>query len=341
MGNSFPFLYSKTSIPPYEETYQHQIKHAIKNNTPLDDVLPVILVLSSPCEFKRRYTLMKEFIHRLLSDDSSTVQLYIVEMCYGDDQRFHITDSNNPHHLQLRTPVPLWHKENMINLGVHHLLPKDWKCFAWIDADIEFDSPSWSFDTLKLLNGSFDIVQLFSQAIDMDKHQNALRIVSSFGFQVEKNRPFCSNGSSPNYFHPGYAYAITREAYEKMGGLYEYGIVGSGDSILAFSILGKVRSCIKDEIHTTKQYQQSLFDFQKKVKGMRLGYVPTLIRHHFHGSKKNRRYTDRWKILVHHRYDPFLHLEKDDMGILFPSLQCPPEMIQQIKDYFYQRNDDE
>jgi hypothetical protein len=74
---------------------------------------------------------------------------------------------------------------------------------------------------------------------------------------------------------------------------------------------------------------------------MRLGYVPTLIRHHFHGSKKNRRYTDRWKILVDHRYDPFLHLKNDERGVLIPSPQCPPVMIQQIKDYFYQRNDDE
>jgi len=57
----------------------------------------------------------------------------------------------------------LWHKENMINLGVQKLLPPTWKAFAWIDADIEFDSPSWAIDTLKVLNGSCDNAILFRE----------------------------------------------------------------------------------------------------------------------------------------------------------------------------------
>jgi hypothetical protein len=90
--------------------------------------------------------------------------LYIVELAYGN-QSFQVTKSNNTRHLQIRTnTAPLWHKENMINMAVQHLLPDSWKAFAWIDADIEFDSSSWALDTLKILNGSKDIVQLFSHA---------------------------------------------------------------------------------------------------------------------------------------------------------------------------------
>jgi hypothetical protein len=37
--------------------------------------------------------------------------------------------------LQLRTDTPIWHKENMINLGVRRLLSDNYKAFAWIDAD--------------------------------------------------------------------------------------------------------------------------------------------------------------------------------------------------------------
>ena len=49
------------------------------------------------------------------------------------------TNANNKKHLQLNTNnIPLWHKENMINIGIRKLLPNNWKAVAWIDADIEF-----------------------------------------------------------------------------------------------------------------------------------------------------------------------------------------------------------
>lgn len=41
------------------------------------------------------------------------VKLYIVY----NNQSFKITEKNNKNHLQLRTDTPLWHKENMINIG--------------------------------------------------------------------------------------------------------------------------------------------------------------------------------------------------------------------------------
>lgn len=44
---------------------------------------------------------------------------------------------------------PLWHKDNMINLGVENLLPEDCKAFAWIDADLDFESHSWALDKLQ------------------------------------------------------------------------------------------------------------------------------------------------------------------------------------------------
>jgi len=70
----------------------------------------------------------------------------------------------------------------MVNLGVTKLLPNNWKAFAWIDADIEFESNSWAIDTLKILNGCKDIVQIFSHCIDMEKDESTTRFFSSFGY---------------------------------------------------------------------------------------------------------------------------------------------------------------
>ena len=144
----------------------NDIKCAILNNDPIETELNVILVISNPCLFSRRYILLKEFVKRI-NEEEEHVKLYIVELIYPN-QQFMVTDSCNKNHLQLKTDTPIWHKENMVRLGVHHLLPKNYKAFAWIDADIEFDSSSWALDTLKILNGSKDVVQLFSHCVDMD-----------------------------------------------------------------------------------------------------------------------------------------------------------------------------
>jgi hypothetical protein len=117
----------------------------------------------------------------------------------------------------------MWHKENMINLGVKYLLHSTYKAFAWIDADIEFDNNNWALDTLRILNGSKDIVQLFSHCVDMDKNEYTMKIFNSAGYQFHKSHIHCKSGV--NYWHPGYAWAITRKAYEKIKGLYDGAIL--------------------------------------------------------------------------------------------------------------------
>jgi nicotinic acid mononucleotide adenylyltransferase len=112
-------------------------------------------------------------------NEDDNVELYVVEMAYKQ-QKFIVTQSSNPKHLQIRSETPLWHKENMINLAVKKLLPKNYKAFAWIDADIEFESNTWSLDTLKILNGYKDVVQIFSHAVDMDKDETTLNFFNSF-----------------------------------------------------------------------------------------------------------------------------------------------------------------
>ena len=327
------------------EYKSHLIKEAILNNEPIEDKLHVIIVVSNPCLYARRYILAREFMKRMDCDETNII-LYVVEFAYGN-QKFIITDKNNKRHLQLRVTTPIWHKENMINCGVKALLPPKWKAFAWIDADIEFESTTWALDTLKVLNGSKDIVQLFSHALDMDKHKKTMTIFSSFGYQYSHNKTY--GGKGPEYWHPGFAWACTRKAYEKMGGIYEYGILGSADNIMALSLIGNGLKALDPK--STDGYKQTVIDFQNNVKNLRLGYIPGVIKHHFHGAKKNRKYTERWQILVKHLYDPLEHLNIDKTNVmsnnvnkyhvLLPSSKCPKELVSDIYHYFEERNEDE
>jgi hypothetical protein len=106
----------------------NDIKCAINNNEPIEEKLNVIIVISNPCLYAKRYILLKEFVKRI-EEEETHVNLFIVEMVYKE-QKFIITNKHNRNHLQLRTETPIWHKENMINLGVKHLLPTNYKAFA-------------------------------------------------------------------------------------------------------------------------------------------------------------------------------------------------------------------
>ena len=308
-------------------------KQAILNNDPIDDVLHVVAVISNPALFATRYILAKQFLHRMYQD--LHVVVYVVELAYGQ-QPFYITDPKNPRHLQLRTELPLWHKENMVNVGIRRLLPDNWKAAAWIDMDVEFENPTWALDTLKILNGYKDLVQVFSHCVDMDKDQSVMQIFNGFGYQYDKKQPYSKN--SVNFWHPGYGWAITRKAYERIGGLYEYAILGAGDNIMSLASLKRGQNGINSE--STDGYKKSVFYYESKIKMLRIGYIPGIIRHHYHGKKKDRKYGERWRILVDHLYDPLAHMTHDSNGSLIPTKSCPPEILRKIREYFYQRNED-
>ena len=314
---------------------ENDIKLAINNNNPIEDKLNVIIVISNPCLYAKRYILLKEFVKRI-EEEEVFVNLFIVEMIY-ENQKFMITDKKNKNHLQLKTDIPIWHKENMVNLAVIKLLPSNYKAFAWVDADIEFENNSWALDTLKILNGCKDVVQLFSHCVDMSADKSNLTIYNSYGYSFNKNKKYTSVGN--DYWHPGYAWAITRKAYEKIGGLYDKGVLGSGDSIMALSFINKCN--VMNNNNYNKDYNDSMLEYQIKASKLRLGYVPGVIRHYYHGSKKNRQYTERWKILMNHNFSPINHLTYDDKGILVPTNLFSSEFKEDIMNYFRERKEDE
>jgi len=312
------------------------MKDAISNNYPIEDKLNVIIVISNPCEYARRFILAKEFMARIEMEEIN-VRLFVVELCYSN-QKFRVTNMNNPNHLQLRTNTePIWHKESMINVAVEKLLPKNWRAMAWIDADVSFENHSWALDTLKILNGASDIVQLWSHCCDLDKNEMTMNMFNSFCYQYTKGKKYC--GSGINYWHPGFAWACTRKAYEKMGGIYDLGILGSSDNIMALAFIQNGLKGVNDE--STDGYKKTISTFQENVKGLRLGYTPGVIRHYFHGSKANRKYKERWQILVSHKYDPITFIKKNNDNLLIPSNICPKELLDDIEQYFKERNEDE
>eukprot|EP00952_Eustigmatos_sp_NYUAD-ZCMA_P001077 4701-Eustigmatos_ZCMA.PRE.1 len=108
---------------------------------------------------------------------------------------------------------------------------------------------------------------------------------------------------------------------------------------MAMAVTGRMLTIIDDG--TSPGFRESILAYEARARDLRLGYVPAVLVHHYHGSKERRRYTDRRHILIKHKYDPTLHLTKDASGILVPSDKCPNRLLADIKAYIQQRNEDE
>lgn len=320
---------SKKIIP----SKRYLINKALKSKNKIDDILHVVTVISNVCEFKRRWQLMHEFIERM--KEYENIKLYVVELAYGE-QEFKITEENNPNHLRLRTQHALWHKENMINVGIKKLLPKNWKAVAWIDGDIEFENINWVDDTLKLLT-EFDIIQLFNVCFDLDYNETPMSMWQSFGYKYCNGERF-KHQKGTNYWHSGYAWACTRNFYDIMGGLYEHGIIGSGDYIMTQGFVGNI-ACADGSLDN---YKKHIVNYTNNINSdIKIGYLPSNIKHFFHGSKKNRKYIERNQILIEHKYNPYHHLKYDSNGVIVPSENASDKFINDIKNYFFERNEDE
>lgn len=282
------------------------------------ELLNVVAVISNPVRFNSRYRLFKKFEEKMLK---SGVNLYVVETQQGD-RPFQVTDSFDRKHIQLRTYDELWIKENMINIGVSRL-PKDWEYVAWVDADVEFLRPDWAVETVQQLQ-TYMAVQMFETAIDLGPTGETLQVHHSFMSQYIKNgcRPPVGPGHygayapKKNFWHPGYAHAMRREAFDALGGVFDTAILGSGDHHYCTALINCVERSVPGDIN--EKYLNELLIYQQRAEKhikRDVGYVPGTILHHWHGKKKDRNYVGRWEILKRNNFDPDDDLKKDWQGL--------------------------
>jgi hypothetical protein len=141
--------------------------------------------------------------------------------------------------------------------------------------------------------------------------------------------------------HPGFAWACRREAWDEMGGLADLNILGAGDRITALALVGKAEYSLHPDC--TDAYKKWVMDYQDRLLHLvrkDVGYVKGTIVHHWHGKKKDRKYWDRWQILVKNKYDPFLDIRRDWQGLIQIDDYQKPQLRDDIRRYMAVRNED-
>jgi hypothetical protein len=321
-------------IPDHDDTKNIiSIKNDFENHNisyiTVKSKLYVIAVISNPARFQTRYKLFNEFCQRMRKEDN--IVLVTLELQQG--LRPFITDAA----IKLRTNYEIWYKENLINIAVQHL-PTHWKYMAWIDADVEFQNKNWVLDTIDQLQ-TYKIVQLFSHAIDLGIKKETLHVHTGFAYQYVNGETW-KEARYGNFWHPGYAWAITKEAYNDIGGLMEFPILGSADNHMSLSFIGMVSKSLNSQLH--ENYKMLAHIFQERCERhikRNIGFVHGTILHHFHGNKVDRKYQDRWKILIENKFDPLRDLKKD-CNNLWQLEDTKIKLRDDIIMYFRQRNED-
>lgn len=299
------------------------------------DKIHVVTVVTNPVRFNSRYNLYRKFVKYM--KESGVVHLWTVEIQNGE-RAFQVTKKNNSYNIQLRTEDELWVKENAINLAINRLTPKfkDWKYVAWIDADVEFTRKDWLYETLEELQNSH-WVQLFQNAVDLGPNNEILNTHNGFVYSYLNGKEY-----NPSYmsWHPGYAWAATRESLTGVGLLIDKAILGSADRHMCMSLIGKGEQSYNKDVHP--DYKDMVNSWQIRADQYikrDISYVKTGLMHFWHGKKKDRQYNDRWKVLVKNQYSPYRHVYQDWQGVMQLDLDAI-QLKEDIKKYFRSRLED-
>ena len=301
----------------------------------MSDILYCVTCISNPQRYKSRYDLYRNFANYIAKFPN--VILYTVELAFGG-RDFEITDSSNPCHIQVRSDQEIWHKENLLNIGISRL-PQEAKYVAWLDADISFTNPYWPEETIAQLQ-HYDFVQMFSSYADLGPDYQVLSFTDSFIKSWIKNEEIIDQSYNGVKGATGLAWAARKESLDKVGGLLDWCVVGSGDWHMAYCLIGKGFEIAQHWF--SEGYKNLLKKYQKDcdthVK-CNVGYVNTSAFHYWHGPKSNRGYDWRWNILKDHNFDPVLDLNRDTQGVIRVREE-KHGMLHKLRDYFISRKED-
>ncbi len=277
-----------------------------------------------------------------LQTQASPAAIIIVE-CVLAGAMFAVTSSANPFHIQVKCASPMYLKENLINLAVAKL-PPGWKYVAWVDERVEFQNANWVRDTVDALR-RWKAVQLFDRSNAMDeegkttteslglvrRHLQKTLLVSpdklsvicpsvggessassniAFKNFTEANCKLVTFGETEG--EPGVAWATTRKVWERIGGLFELAICGSGDTYMGYSVLGEAeKKCIGQIVN--KKYKEAAAEWTERVGAVihrSVGYIKgsVMIRRGAEEEGSN-------KILNECEFDPEKDIKKDLQGL--------------------------
>ena len=184
----------------------------------------------------------------------------------------------------------MFFKENLWNLAARST---DADKLLFLDTDLVFSVPDVIEQTASLLD-SVDICQPFGTAVWHDRDGKTLNAKRSASFAI-------SHGYEPHgrYYHPGFSWAMTRRAFEFLGGIFDRHVLGGGDMGLAFSLdlrwVGvDLRARNPLDAHFAASPSYGIYRMRAANLCLKVGCLEHVDAvHQWHGSHEDRQYQTR------------------------------------------------
>jgi hypothetical protein len=320
----------------------------------------VVCAYFNPCNYENRRTNYGIFADHLRNQG---VPLCTVEMATSEST-LRLRDMADRYGIY--APVisgdVLWAKEALINIGAGKL-PPTCTVVVWADADLVWEQDDWADKTVRELerhNGPV-VVQPFERGSKMRQHERyethyanrtgEIPSVTPIG-KAYVTRPDTYVITADIYkLHAGYAWAMRRDVFNKIGGLYVYCICGQADFVMAIAFSHDPQRDgampLQWNPHATFSWGYGLQNHARNwqtavsqiVRG-RLGYVKDVhIFHNWHGDEHDRQYESRGRALVN--YEPGVDVVRLPSGIMAwsPSGRAK-KLPEALKAYFENRKED-
>lgn len=204
----------------------------------------------------------------------------------------------------------LWLKECLWNAGAR-LTDADHLIF--LDADVVFSSTAWLDRTMRVLRDC-DITQPYTEArwLDRDGRLDITKTAAAVALASD-------DVPKMNRYHPGFAWAMTRDAFNRLGGVYDRNACGGNDSSLFFALsrspgaMSHIEYFGRRQDRTVKSPSWQAYRANAQRQQLRYGVVPGVtVTHLWHGDRRDRQYQTREAAFPRNAAGEFDLVRRDD-----------------------------
>lgn len=238
--------------------------------------MAICLVVFNPSRTKR---ILMNYFYAKNKFEMQNLPVFTIELVYEGEK------PELPNAFHVYSNSVMFHKENLYRI-LETKIPKKYKKLAFLDCDITFSDPSWYDKTSKLLN-EYDVVQPFENAHWMDLTYNYIELSRKTVLEMKTS-------TWDFKYHPGFAWCMNREWYNEIG-FFDYAVSGSGDTLSTAAWLKKTFPPGFQSLPKSLRHEYSKFLNKSCPKITFLKGIDVF--HLYHGSRDNRQYTVRHKML--------------------------------------------
>lgn len=305
---------------------------------PIKSKLAVITCLFNPSNYDSKNKNFNIFYENI---KKQTADIFVVELSFTG--KFETRKNARRLHIHGSEKNIMWQKERLLNLAVKNLVPDNYEYIAWLDADvIFFNNDNWILEAIEQLK-AYKVIQLFERAWQSQPNV-AFPVNPKLGIVRKTVSDQLFNNQTLLKAEHGFGWAARREFFEHVG-LYDRNIIGGADTMMFNACFEALRCTEPWHIveHLNPAWARSGQKWLKRAISYIEGsatFISGDLVHLYHGSRHNRQYWNRNRILVDNNYDPSVDICINKDGIWEWNTN-KFSMCDAVRRYFDDRREDE